>query len=93
MDQPKQIDQPSSSEVGEQMLVNVSANPPRVSRMSTIAAVSALLGMGGGYLLDAPFREKSEPDEKPCRNCGNLKRHNNDFCSGDCCREYRQRSR
>ena len=66
---------------------------PRPARLSTMLAVSALLGMSGGYSFGGPYRERSEPEEKPCINCGKMKRHNNDFCSGDCCKEYRQRSR
>lgn len=26
-------------------------------------------------------------------NCGKMKQHNNSFCSAECCREHRQRSR
>lgn len=61
--------------------------PVGQSRLSALFAVSALLG--GGYLPDEPRR--SEPEERPCVNCGNPKRHNNSFCSAECCRDYRSR--
>ncbi len=77
----------------DHVVVNVSAERPRPTRLSAMMAVSALLGMGGGYSFGGPYRERSEPEEKPCLNCGKMKQHNNSFCSAECCREHRQRSR
>lgn len=54
-------------------------------RFSSMMAVTALLGMGGGYGFGGPYREKSKP-ESPCLNCGKMKRHNNSYCSAECCR-------
>jgi hypothetical protein len=69
------------------------AEPPKLPRLSAMLAISALLGMGGGYAFGGPYRDKSEPEERPCLYCGKMKRHNNSFCSAKCCREYRQSSR
>lgn len=38
------------------------------------------IGFGGG---------RKEQPEKPCLKCGKLKVHNNDFCSAECCKQYR----
>jgi hypothetical protein len=65
----------------DHVVVNVSAIPPRPTRLSAMLAVSALLGMGGGYSFGGPYRERSQPEEKPCLNCGKMKQHNNSFCS------------
>ena len=49
-----------------------------------------MMGMaiaGPGVLADL-FPEPALKPERPCLNCGKLKRHNNAFCSGKCCREY-----
>lgn len=87
MDQPK-----DTADAPVHAVVNVSANPPRRTRLSAMLAVSALLGMGGGS-FGGLYRDKPDPEEKPCLNCGKMKRHNNSFCSAECCRTHRQRSR
>lgn len=64
--------------------------PVSQKQLVRVAAIAALLGAGQGYGFYS-CRDKPEPEEKPCLNCGKSKRHNNSFCSGDCCREYRKR--
>jgi hypothetical protein len=44
-----------------------------------------------GYVPVTKRRNKS--GERPCLNCGELKKHNNSFCSVKCCKEYRGRMR
>lgn len=61
------------------------------SRVSAAAMTAALLMAGGsGRLLHS--HEKAEPEERPCLNCGKPKRHNNSFCSANCCKEYKAKS-
>jgi len=52
----------------------------------------ALLAMaaGGDGFFPGGYRREEIP-EKPCLNCGKPKRHNNSFCSAECCRIHRGR--
>lgn len=71
--------------------------PREVGRRQSVgmSRASAMLAMGA--LLGVPFdclggiRSRSEPEEKPCLHCGKMKRHNNSFCSAECCRAHRGR--
>lgn len=50
---------------------------------AAVASVSPLL---------APYRSRKVYRDRPvkqCLQCGTPHQHNNDFCSGDCCRAYR----
>lgn len=46
-----------------------------------------------GKLFYNGSKVKRIPKEKPCLYCGKPKRHNNSFCSGECCSEYRRKKR
>lgn len=70
-------------------VVNVSVG--RGIGSSRLGMMAALAAFGAGYLPESRHREP--PPEKPCLNCGKLKQHNNSYCSAECCREHRQRSR
>lgn len=41
-----------------------------------------------GY-MPMPLMTVKMPPIKPCLNCGAPKRHRNDYCSAQCCKEYR----
>ena len=61
-------------------------------RLDTIMITAAALGMS----VPNPFMSdcvKSQIPEKPCLNCGEMKRHNNSFCSAKYCSVYRERKR
>lgn len=57
-------------------------------------ATLAIVGITG-YMPDFPdgrpnFTRRPRV-RRPCINCGKEHDHNNAFCSGDCCRAYRER--
>jgi hypothetical protein len=52
--------------------------------------ISMLLALGGFSYLPDMKCHKTLP-EKPCLNCGKMKKHNNAYCSAECCRQYRIR--
>lgn len=49
------------------------------------AALLAMLALGGMPRVHVP----APPPIKRCVQCGKAFRHNNAFCSADCCRAYR----
>lgn len=52
------------------------------------------LSMFGEALVNNSYAQpKRGSKARPCLNCGKLKIHNNSFCSGDCCREYKQKKK
>jgi hypothetical protein len=56
---------------------------------SIAAAAMLTRGLLGGL---GPVPRSNPPlPEKPCVVCGKVKRHNNAFCSAECCRAYRSR--
>jgi len=61
--------------------------PPVKRMMFSSMALLAIAAGGGGYL--APGCRREEIQEKPCLQCGKMKRHNNSFCSAECCRAHR----
>jgi len=67
----------------------------------SLANKAGLLSAMGAALLNMPdlgiaiggHKRPKEIEGKPCLNCGKLKHHNNSFCSGECCNEYRGRAK
>lgn len=71
---------------------NVSANHRKANDMTFIAVLSSLAGLNADLLV-GPLERESRQGERPCLNCGRMKIHNNCFCSAECCREHREKSR
>ncbi len=44
----------------------------------------------GPYVFEVG-RQRIEPDQRKCLQCGKLKSHNNSFCSAECCRAYKNK--
>lgn len=69
-------------------------NNSRVSnfRKMQIFHAAALLS---GYSYFSKDQGPGEPTTpvRPCINCGKEKQHNNAYCSGDCCREHREKKK
>lgn len=63
-------------------------NPPCMYPNMAMVLLSAL-----GNVRSWTGGRVQELLEKPCKNCGKTKRHNNAFCSGDCCREFKAKQR
>lgn len=59
-------------------------------KRSSFAILAAGL-LRGGLPLRGRRRASEPAPEKPCIICGKPKRHNNAFCSVDCCREHKRR--
>jgi len=76
----------------QQPIVSQSQRPRGRCRASTIMAVASIIAMRESMGFGGTYRSKQEPEEKPCLNCKKPKRHNNAFCSAECCREYQARS-
>ena len=56
-----------------------------------LQAMTMLYTNGYNHVGGMPlFRQRAEKEQRPCINCGTMKRHNNSFCSAKCCREYKQ---
>ena len=55
------------------------------------ALLAAILGHDIGELL--PSREPQEKPTRPCLHCGKPKKHNNSFCSAECCRAHTRKDR
>jgi len=68
---------------------------PRAPSMPSLYALLPYLFDSNTDLFRGEGRyERVDPDAHKkgfCRNCGEPKNHNNLFCSGDCCREYKKR--
>lgn len=56
--------------------------------LNTVLGIFSTLS--GGF---DPFLTYKEKEKRPCLQCGKLKQHNNSFCSADCCRAYKLKSR
>ena len=59
-------------------------------KMQIMALAMASVGMMNLYGASSA---RVELPEKPCCQCGKMKRHNNSFCSAECCRVWKSRSR
>ena len=58
-------------------------------QMQSAMAAAAMLGYGGGLMHSVGSPSEPETPARPCVNCGKEKRHNNAYCSSDCCREHK----
>ena len=56
-----------------------------------ITFMATALAMSGGY-IDSEL-DRVTPKDKVCRNCDKIHTHHNDYCSADCCKEYRAKKR
>ena len=57
------------------------------SKNANAALLYMLAASMGG--LPSFSRTKDSIPESPCLQCGKTKRHNNAFCSADCCRKWK----
>ena len=57
-----------------------------------LAAILPWVAAFGG-LPNMVIRERREPQLASCLECGTPKRHNNSFCSAECCRIYREKNK
>lgn len=55
--------------------------------------LATALALGGTdamrMMIGNCYKGRAVPDERPCLNCKKPKRHNNSFCSAECCRDYK----
>lgn len=61
----------------------------RLMQLQSHLAISALLSMPGIRLGAPPQHVPTPTEERPCVYCGKPKRHNNSYCSAECCKKDR----
>ena len=63
------------------------------NKLETMASLLPFVMSGGLDLGVSPQSFGRSPKEEPCLWCKKPKIHNNSFCSGECCRQYRDERR
>lgn len=61
-----------------------------------LSSMAILAAFGVDAIFDKSCGSTSHaklPPEKPCRRCGKMKRHNNHFCSAECCKLWKRGDR
>lgn len=56
-------------------------------KLLLLAMASAALSLGS---VVPPRVEPVRKSPRPCLNCGVAHKHNNSFCSGECCKEWQE---
>lgn len=68
--------------------IDTGVKPTREDDIYLAQVISTLACLNGGRMPRMP--EPTIPEERPCLNCGKPKRHNNSFCSPECCKAYKK---
>lgn len=74
----------------EPRVIELTAEPPRASRVQAFAATVLAMTSGGPWSRNRPRRS---PPTRPCIVCGEPNTSNNAFCSADCCRLHRDEAK
>ena len=58
--------------------------------MTNMGIFAALIGAGILSPHDIERKEQPAKPKKECLNCGKEHEHNNNFCSADCCKKFKE---
>jgi hypothetical protein len=74
-------------------VIDLAADLKTAKKLSARDLKTMMFGMlyGGLKYFDETVRYRPDPPVKPCLACGKPKRHNNAFCSAECCRVWKKK--
>ena len=59
-----------------------------------VIRISSMLdALGGMSLVEFSQKDRPKHEERPCIKCGKPNRHNNAYCSAECCKQHKSERR